>query len=129
MCESITSLFALFDSYVRQECMKRDWRDSLVVSAVAMALPHTSVCIPNAKPFDLPHAWTQGTLARNALYGWIYTHLGTDFTRWFERMHISQDTTKQIMQVVTGLLFLFTENNVELLIKRILGILLRQVIQ
>jgi hypothetical protein len=55
--------------------------------------------------------------------------LGTDFTRWFEWINVSQENTRTVMHLIAGMLYLFTENNVDVLAKRILSIFIRQAIE
>jgi hypothetical protein len=129
LCECIGSFHALLDSFLRQECARADWRDSVFVSAVAMALPKTSVCIPNPCSIDFPHPWTYGTVCRNAMYGWIYLNLGTDFTKWFERWNLNQTQVKHILSLMTGVMFLFTDTNVELFAKRFITTMIKDVME
>jgi hypothetical protein len=125
MCESINSFHALIDSFLRQECNRPDWRDSLFVQAVAKALPQTSVCIPNSASFEFPHPWTFGTIGRNFFYSWIFVNLGTDFTKWFERWNLNQTQVKHILSLMTGVMFLFTDTNVELFAKRFITTMIK----
>jgi hypothetical protein len=78
MSDSISSINAMLESFLMNKCQEPSWRESIEVAALAMALPYTSVCLPNKNPLDMPFAWSHGAVARNILYGYIFYYLGTD---------------------------------------------------
>jgi hypothetical protein len=107
-----------------QEAKRPDWRDSLWISSLAMAQPHTCICLPLSRPVSYSYAWTMGTIVRNYVYGLIYTTVGANTTEWLRVFGISPEHLKEFSDWATNIVIFFTEDNFELIVKRIIMLLI-----